>query len=121
LLHFALDNFSAEVMAWCSLLGEVAAANVAEAENVVVVENVTEVAPSGGGDEVPMVSGDEVHDLSGGKADDSTDDRASDNENSQTYYFGASTITLGRIREMEGKGTLWMAKHGRWGCKQCQS
>jgi hypothetical protein len=48
--------------------------------------------------------GDEGRVSSEGRTNDSTDERASDNENSQTYNFGSSTITLGRIKEMVEKG-----------------
>jgi hypothetical protein len=44
------------------------------------------------------------HSLSARRTDDSTDGGASDDENSRTYYFGASTITLGKIKEMVEKG-----------------
>jgi hypothetical protein len=62
-----------------------------------------EVVPIVGGDEMPMASSDEGHASSGGGTDDSADERASDNENLQTYNFGASTITLGSIKEMVEK------------------
>jgi hypothetical protein len=77
-------------MTHCSLLGQVVVANVAEAENMM------EVAPFIGGDEVPVASGDEGHALIRGGTDDSTDERAFHNENSRTYNLGASTITHGR-------------------------
>jgi hypothetical protein len=46
----------------------------------------------------------ESHALSARGSDDSADGGASDDENSQMYYFGALTITLGKIKEMVEKG-----------------
>jgi hypothetical protein len=85
-------------MARCSPLCEVAAANVAEAEDVGRVEGTMEVAWMIGGCEVLSASGDK------GGSDDSLDGGGSDNENSRTYNFRASTITLGHIKEMVDKG-----------------
>jgi hypothetical protein len=85
-------------MAHCSLLGDVAATSVVETENV------AEVVPTEGGSEVPVVCYGGGHVLSELEIDASRDGGASDNENSRTYYFGASTITLGHIREMAEKG-----------------
>jgi hypothetical protein len=42
--------------------------------------------------------------LSPDAADDSLGEGASDDENSWTYYFGSSTITVGKIKEMVEKG-----------------
>jgi hypothetical protein len=42
--------------------------------------------------------------LSVGRTDESVNEGASGNENSRTYSFGASTITLSRIKEMVEKG-----------------
>jgi hypothetical protein len=62
----------------------------------------------GGGDavghSVPVAFGDEGQASSEGGMDGSTDEEASDNENSRTYCLSASTITLGRIKEMAEKG-----------------
>jgi hypothetical protein len=71
---------------------------------LVETEVVAEVTPSGGGGEVPAESDGEGHVLSGGEPGDSVDEGASDNENSRTYCFGASTITLSCIKEMSDKG-----------------
>jgi hypothetical protein len=55
-------------------------------------------------DEVAVVSVDESVVSRGGDWGGSTDEGASGDESSRTYYFGASTITLDRIREMVEKG-----------------
>jgi hypothetical protein len=93
-------------MARCRPLSEVTATNVPEVENFDGVENIVEVAQTIGGDEVPVAFMDEAHVSSMGGTDDSVggDGDAIDNKNSQTYIFGASTITLGRIKEMVEKG-----------------
>jgi hypothetical protein len=91
-------------MACCSPLSEVATANVAEAENVGRVESTTEVARTVGGADMPAASSNEGRVSSMGGTVDSMDGGAFDNENSQTYNFGASTITLGRIKEMVERG-----------------
>jgi hypothetical protein len=105
-LHFTRDSFvrSTKTMAHCSPLGEVGAANMAEAENVGEKAFVMVVVPTIDGDEIPMTSGNKGRALSEGGIYDSTDGKASDNENSRTYNFGASTITLGHIKEMAEKG-----------------
>jgi hypothetical protein len=85
-------------------LNEVAAANVAKAENLGGVEGAAEVAQTVRGDEIPTSSGKECRVSSAGRTDDSKDGGASDNENSRMYNFGASTVTLGHIKEMEERG-----------------
>jgi hypothetical protein len=97
-LHFTVSDsiYSVKVMARCSPLNEVAAANIAEVETLEGVEGAAEVAHTVG-DEIPVASG-------VGRTYDSRDGGASDNENSWTYHFGASTITLGRIKEMVERG-----------------
>jgi hypothetical protein len=107
-----LTASSAQQRSWHAVvpLGEVVTANVAKAKNVVETENVMEVVPSVGGDEVHVVSGDEGHAFSRGEANDSTGDGASNNENSWVYCFKASTITLGCIKEMTDKGYLVYGK-----------
>jgi hypothetical protein len=50
------------------------------------------------------MSGVEGRVLSVGRTDESANEGASGNENSWTYSFGASTITLSRIKEMVEKG-----------------
>jgi hypothetical protein len=54
--------------------------------------------------EVPRASGEEGRVSSVGGTNDSEDGGASDNENSRTYNFGSSTITLGCIKEMMERG-----------------
>jgi hypothetical protein len=95
--------FSGKAMARCNPLNEVVATNVAEVENLGGVEVTAEVAHTVGGD-IPAISNEEGRVSSVGRTDDSMDEGASNNENSQTYNFGASTITLGRIKEMVEKG-----------------
>jgi hypothetical protein len=75
-------------------------AGMALAETEIVVE----VTSTGGGGEVPATSDGEGHVSSVGESGYSTDEGVSDNENSRMYCFGASTITLGRIKEMSDKG-----------------
>jgi hypothetical protein len=89
-------------MAHCSLLEEtereIAAVSVAE------VGNMAEATPMGCGGGALATSDDKGHVLSRGESSDSTDEGISNNENSQTYCFGALTITQGHIREMVDKG-----------------
>jgi hypothetical protein len=87
-----------------SPLGELAAANITEAENVVEAEIVMEVMPTAGDAKERAACSDGGCASSEGRIHGSTDEKASDDENLQTYNFGASTITLGRIKEMEEKG-----------------
>jgi hypothetical protein len=98
-LPYASDNFSyfkRGVMAhYSSLEGT---------EREIVVAAIAKAMPTGGGGEVPTVSGGEGRVSSGGESGNSADECASDNENSRTYCFGASTITLGHIKEMVEKG-----------------
>jgi hypothetical protein len=75
----------------CSPLGEVAAANIAKAENVGEAEIVMEVVPPDGGDEIHVMSGNEGHVSSIRGTDDSTNEKAFDDESMQTYNFGDST------------------------------
>jgi hypothetical protein len=89
-------------MAHCSPLGEIE--KEMAIASVVEMKNVIEVAPTGSGDRAPAASDDESHVLSGADSSDSVDEGSSDNVNSQTYCFGASTITQGHIKEMVDKG-----------------
>jgi hypothetical protein len=104
-LCFALDSFtrSIEMMARCSPLREVAAANVVEAKDMGEVGIMTKVVPTVGGDEMHVASSDEGHVSSVGGTDDSVDEKASNNKNKWTNNFGASTISLGHIKEMVEK------------------
>jgi hypothetical protein len=88
-------------MARCSPLGVVAVANTAEVKNLDVADDLVEVARAIA-DELPGASDVEGPALSSGGVD--TFAGASDDENSRTYYFGSSTITQGRIKEMVEKG-----------------
>jgi hypothetical protein len=80
-------------MAHCSPLGE-AAAGVAEVENI-DEEHAFGENPVASDGEKCLASPDAEHTLS---------KSGSDNENSLTYYFGSSTITVGKIKEMVEKG-----------------
>jgi hypothetical protein len=88
-------------MALCSSLEgterEIATASVAEAENI------AEAMLSGGRNKVHVVSNGEGHISNRGNSSDYGYGGASDNKNSSWYCFGASTITLGHIKEMVEK------------------
>jgi hypothetical protein len=84
----------------CSPIGEVAAINVVEAENPNMVDNPMEMVRVIGG-ELPGASDGDGPALSARGAEISTG--ASDDDNSRTYYFGPSTITRGKIKEMVEK------------------
>jgi hypothetical protein len=77
---------------------EIAAAALAKTETV------AEVTPAGGDGEVPATFDGKGHVSSGGESGDFMDEGASDNENWRMYCFGASTITVDRIKEMSDKG-----------------
>jgi hypothetical protein len=91
-------------MACCSPLSEVAAANATEEGSQGSVESTAEVARTIGVGEVPVASNDEKRFSSPGGTNNSLGGGASNDENSWTYNFGTSTITLGRIKEMVEKG-----------------
>jgi hypothetical protein len=95
-------------MARCSPLGEVAAANTTEVENVDMVESAVEIARTVS--ENPATSDGEGHLSSPDAADDSLGEGASDDENSQPYYFVLSTITVGKIKKMVEKGYFMEGK-----------
>jgi hypothetical protein len=103
-LRFTFFNlaYSLKVMACCSLLGEVVAANVAEMENVDKVADAAEVMQTVG--ERHGASDGEGHISSLDAGDDLLSEGASNDKNSQTYYFGSSTITVGKIKKMVEKG-----------------
>jgi hypothetical protein len=89
-------------MALCRPLSEVVVSDAAEVESVDRVTNVAEIARTV--DENPAASDGEGHLSSLDAADDSLGEGASNDENSWTYYFGLSTITVGKIKEMVEKG-----------------
>jgi hypothetical protein len=68
--------------------------------NKVVAANIAELVQTTRGGEIRVASSEEGRVSNVGGTDDSTDRGASDNENSRTYNFGASTITLCHIKEM---------------------
>jgi hypothetical protein len=87
-------------MPHCSSLGE-AAAVAAEVENVEEITVSTELERPFG--ENPAASDGERYAASP-NAEDDLGEGASDNEKLQTCYFGSSTITVGKIKEMEERG-----------------
>jgi hypothetical protein len=96
--------YSMKAMAWCSPLSEIAVTNIAGAKNLDTTGCPTKIARIVGGGEMPGAPDDDGRARSAGATEDSTGGGASDGENSQTYYFGASTLTLGKIKEMVKKG-----------------
>jgi hypothetical protein len=87
-------------MACCSPFGE-AAAGMMEVENMDEVVVTTELEHEFG--ENPATTNGERHTVSPG-AEDTLSEGGLGNENSRTYYFGSSTITIGKIKEMVEKG-----------------
>jgi hypothetical protein len=96
--------FLMKAMVRCSPLSEVVVTNGAEAENLGPAHRPIEMAQTIGEGEMSGASDDEGCGLSDRGTDDYRDGGASDDEKSWTYYFGASTITLGKIKEMVEKG-----------------
>jgi hypothetical protein len=86
-------------MSRCSPLGEAAAA-AAEAENVEEITVLTELEHTFG--QNPTASDGEGHAMSP-NVDDDLGEGASDNTKPPPCYFGSSTITVGKIKEMEEK------------------
>jgi hypothetical protein len=84
LTPFSLDSFSA-----------------AGVENM--DEAVVATEPQRAFRENPTISDGEKH-LASPAAEDTLSEGGSDGENSQTYYFGPSTITIDKIKEMVEKG-----------------
>jgi hypothetical protein len=87
-------------MARCSPLGEAAAGmteveNIDEADVVAELERAFKKNPTTSDGEKRPASPD---------VKDTLSDGGSDNENSWTYYFGSSTITVRKIKEMMEKG-----------------
>jgi hypothetical protein len=103
LLRLAFDDlgYFLKVMARCSPIDEIAVVNVAEAENLDIVDDPMEMARVIGA-ELPRASDGEGPTLSAEGVETSAG--ASDDEHSWTYYFGPSTITRGKIKEMVEKG-----------------
>jgi hypothetical protein len=87
-------------MAHCSLLAE-AAVVAAGAENMDEAVVATELEHAFG--ENPTTSNGEKH-LASPAAEDTLSEGGINGENSQTYYFRPSTITVGKIKEMVEKG-----------------
>jgi hypothetical protein len=86
-------------MACCSPLGEVATDTVEE-ENMDKAVIAAEVERALG--ENPIASDGEKRPMSP-NTEDTLSEGGSDNENSRPYYFGSSTITVGKIKEIEEK------------------
>jgi hypothetical protein len=57
----------------------------------------------------------------GSDTEDALSEGGFDGENSRTYYFGSSTITVDKIKEMVEKGYLPKGKAWYQGLKLCQS
>jgi PKD repeat protein len=87
-------------MACCSPLDE-AAIGMAEVENM--DEAIIAVELEHAFEENPVASNVERHPVSS-DTEDTLSEGGSGNENSWTYYFGSSTITIGKIKEMVEKG-----------------
>jgi hypothetical protein len=96
--------YSMKAMARCSPLSKNAAANVANVENQDATGHPVETARIVSEGEAPGAPNNDGHALSARGTEDSIDGGASDDENSQTYYFGASTITLSKINKMVEMG-----------------
>jgi hypothetical protein len=104
LLYFRVPTFDdfcyfAEVMARCSPLDEVAD-GMAEVENMDEAVVAAELERAFG--ENPIASNVERR-PTGSDAEDTLSEGDSGNENSRTYYFGLSTITVDKIKEMVEK------------------
>jgi hypothetical protein len=91
-------------MAHYSPLRKIAMTNIAETENLDATYCPAETTHIVSEGEAPGVPNNDGRALSAGGTEDSIDGGASDDENSRTYYFGVSTITLGKINEMVEKG-----------------
>jgi hypothetical protein len=105
LLYFCILLFNdfccfVEVMARCSPLDK-AAAGMAEVENIDEAVAVAELEHAG--EENPAASNVEWR-LAGSDGENIPSEGGSGNENSRTYYFGSSTITVGKIKGMVEKG-----------------
>jgi hypothetical protein len=96
--------YSTKAMARCSPLSKNAVANVANVENQDATGHPVETARIVSKGEAPGAPNNDGHALSARGTKDSMDGGASDDENSQMYYFGASTITLSKINKMVEMG-----------------
>jgi hypothetical protein len=114
--HFAfnLHACSPKVMARCRPLSEVAA-NMTGAEDVDKLVSAAKIVHTTG--ENPTASDTEGCLLSPDAAEDSLGKGGFDDENSRTYYFGSSTATVGKMKDMmenryfiEGKACAPRAK-----------
>jgi hypothetical protein len=112
-----LLTLSSKAMARCSPLGE-AAATALEVKNIDKPTVVAELERAFG--ENPAVFGGESR-RGSPDAKDALIEGGSDGEKLRTYYFGSSTITIGKIKEMVEKVTSWRAKPKLQGLKLCQS
>jgi hypothetical protein len=110
LLHPTFKDLGcfAEVMAHYIPLDE-ATAGMAEVEHMDEAVVAVELERAFG--ENPAASNVERRPVSP-DAEDTLSEGGSGNENSRTYYFGSSTITVGKIKEMVEKG--YFTKGGAW-------
>jgi hypothetical protein len=101
--HFTFDlhTCSSKVMARCIPLSETVA-NMTEVEDVDKVVSAAEIMQTAS--ENPITSDAEGCLSSPDVAEDSRDEGGSNDENSRTYYFGSSTVTVGKIKEMMENG-----------------
>jgi hypothetical protein len=99
-------------MARCCPLIEIVVINVAEAKRPDAMDCPAETACIVSKGEAPRAPNDDGRTLSARGTEDFAGRGVSDDENSQTYYFGASTITLGKINEMVDMG-YFMAGEAR--------
>jgi hypothetical protein len=93
-------------------------ATTTEVENIDETAVVAELEHVFG--ENPAAANGEEHPASPG-ARDTLSEGVSDNENSRTYYFGSSTITVDKNKEMEEKGYFPVDEAHTRGAEMCQS
>jgi hypothetical protein len=104
-------------MSRCSPLGE-AVAITAEVENMEEITVLAELECMFG--ENPAASDGEGYAASL-NAEDDLDKGASDNVKLRPCYFGSSTITVGKIKEMEERGYFSKGEGHAPGAEPCQS
>jgi hypothetical protein len=89
-----------KVMARCSLLAE-AVVGAAEVENMDEAVVAAELERAFGED---CATSDGEKGLASPATEETLSEGGSDGENSRMYYFGSSTITMGKVKEMVEKG-----------------
>jgi hypothetical protein len=103
LSHFTFDLHTCfpKVMVHCSPLGK-ATANMTEAEDVDKIASTAEVTQIASENHVAFDA--EGRLSSPDVAEGSLDEGGCNDENSRTYYFDSSIVTIGKIKEMMEKG-----------------